>query len=136
MTNFSLQIVTPEREFFNAPVDSVTVPGMAGTFGVLSDHAPLIAALSPGLVEIVMPEGNTKRLFVGGGFFQVSQNNAMLLADSAELAADVDVARARQAEERASKRLAGQMEVENLQRQRAEAALERARGRIRVASGK
>ena len=132
--SYSLQIVTPEQEVFNAPVQSATLPGSEGSFGVLSGHAPLVASLNPGTVQITDADNRELRLFVGGGFFQVSNNTAMLLADSAEFASDINADRAREAETRAQGRLAGQLQTENLQRERATASLQRARARLRVAS--
>ena len=134
MATYSLQIVTPEQEVFNAPVQSATLPGSEGSFGVLAQHAPLVASLAPGTVQITDADNRELRLFVGGGFFQVSGNTAMLLADSAEFASDINVDRAREAESRAQSRLAGQLVTENLQRERASASLQRARARLRVAS--
>ncbi len=136
MANFNLQIVTPEREFLNARVDSVTLPGLEGSFGVLANHAPLIAALAPGLVKVSDAEHRDWRIFVGGGFFQVSKNQAMLLADSAELAGEINVNRAQNSEKRALDRLAGKLEAENLQRDRAEASLARARARMRISGSR
>jgi len=132
---FTLSVVTPEREIFAAPVESAQLPGMEGSFGVLANHAPLVAALVPGLVRISDADGRELRLFVGGGFFQVSNNQAQLLADSAEFASEINVERANGSLERAQNRLAGRMDGEILQRERAESALARARARVRVASG-
>ena len=90
---FTLQIVTPEREVFNSAVASVRLPGMNGEFGVLRNHAPLIAALQPGEVEIRDDASNEHVFAIGGGFFQVSENQAMLLADSAIEPGAIDLAR-------------------------------------------
>ena len=136
MATFTLSVVTPEREIFTAPVESVQAPGMEGSFGVMANHAPMVAALLPGLVRITDADGRELRLFVGGGFFQVSNNTAQLLADSAEFATDINAERAKAAEERALNRLSGKFEGEVLQRERAEGALQRARARTRVASGR
>jgi F-type H+-transporting ATPase subunit epsilon len=134
---FNLQIVTPEREIFNQTVSQVTLPGMTGQFGVLRNHAPLVAALEPGLVQVWDETDTELRMVVGGGFFQVANNQAMILADSAELSQDIDVARAQEAERRARERLAGQLEPKaELQLQRAEASLKRAQARVRVASNR
>jgi len=133
---FTLSVVTPEREIFSAPVESAQLPGMEGSFGVLANHAPLVAALVPGLVRISDADGRELRLFVGGGFFQVSNNQAQLLADSAEFASEINVERANGSLERAQNRLAGRMDGEILQRERAESALARARARVRVGSGR
>ncbi len=136
MATFTLSVVTPEREIFTAPVESVQAPGMEGSFGVLANHAPMVAALLPGLVRITDADGRELRLFVGGGFFQVSQNTAQLLADSAEFATDINAERAKASEERAFNRLSGKFEGEVLQRERAQEALQRARARTRVASSR
>ena len=134
---FNLQIVTPEREVFNGPVEQVILPGMESSFGVLRNHAPLIAALEPGQVQIFDADGIEKRMAIGGGFFQVAKNQAMILADSAEASADIDAERAKAAESRARARLAGEGdEAFELQKDRAEAALKRARARLRVATGR
>lgn len=134
---FNLQITTPEREIFNRAVISATLPGMAGSFGVLASHAPLVAGLDAGTVEIRDGDGTSLRLAIGGGFFQVLNNEAILLADSAEMSEDIDATRATEAEGRARSRLAGQIEpATEMQRERAEAALKRARARMRVATGR
>jgi F-type H+-transporting ATPase subunit epsilon len=82
-------------------------------------------------------QGREQRLAIGGGFFQVVNNDAILLADSAEYSADIDAARAQEAERRARSRLAGELEpAQEVQRDRAEAALKRAKARLRVAAGR
>lgn len=131
---FKLQVVTPEREVFNGDVESITLPGLESRFGVLRSHAPLIAALTSGYVEIEDANAQQIRMAVGGGFFQVADNVAMILADSAETATDINVERAREAESRARARLDGQMDAGFvLERTRAEAALKRAQNRLRIA---
>ena len=129
---FSLQIVTPEREVYSSPVESVTLPGMQSHFGVLRNHAPLIAALEPGVVRILDAELKEINLAVGGGFFQVAQNQAILLADSAEFPHEINLDRVRESETQARSRLEGQMEGEEMAREEAEAALKRARVRMRL----
>lgn len=131
---FHLQVVTPEREVFNGPAEQVVLPGSEGSFGVLHDHAPLIAALNPGPLTIVDGDRTEITLAIGGGFFQVANNEALVLADSAELASEIDLERARESEQRALRRLQGEMGEEfHLQRDRAESALNRARARLLVA---
>ncbi len=133
---FPLSIVTPEREVFNAPIQSISLPGMEGSFGVMAGHAAIMAALEAGLVQVRGADGMEQRMAIGGGFFQMVADKATLLADSVEMAADINLDRAREAEQRASSRLAGKMEpAVELQRERADAALKRARARLRVASG-
>ena len=134
---FNLQIVTPEREVFSGPVEMVSLPGMDGSFGVLRSHAPLIAALEAGVVSIFDPDGAEQKIAVGGGFFQVAHNQAMILADSAEFAHEINIERAQQSLEIAQSHLEGKVSEEfQGQRDRAEASLKRARTRLRVATGK
>ncbi len=66
---FNLQIVTPEREVFSRAVRQVTLPGMEGQFGVLRGHAPLVAALNSGMVEVWDEQNEELRMAIGGGFF-------------------------------------------------------------------
>ena len=133
---FSLQIVTPEREVYASQVESVTLPGMESSFGVLRNHAPLIAALEPGVVSITDAELKEVKLAIGGGFFQVAKNVAILLADSAEFPHEINLDRVRESESKARSRLEGKLEGEELAREEAEAALKRARVRMRLVGGK
>lgn len=133
---FNLQVVTPEREIFSGEVEQVTLPGADASFGVLRNHAPLIAALQAGVVSITNEAHQEIRVVIGGGFFQVAQNKAIVLADSAELPGEIDANRARESEARAVSRLSGKIEPGmQLQRDRAEAALRRAKVRLKNASG-
>jgi F-type H+-transporting ATPase subunit epsilon len=134
---FNLQIVTPEREVFNGPVEMVSLPGLDGSFGVLRNHAPLIAALDAGVVSIFDPDGAEQKMAIGGGFFQVANNQAMILADSAEFAGEISLERAQAALDRAQSRIEGQVDGEFKEsREAAEAALKRARTRLKVATGR
>ena len=133
---FSLQIVTPEREVYASQVESVSLPGMQSHFGVLRNHAPLIAALEAGVVKIVDAELKETMLAIGGGFFQVAQNQAILLADSAEFPHEISLDRVRESETKARASLDSQLEGEQLEREQAEAALKRARVRMRLVGGK
>lgn len=132
---FHLRIATPEREVYNKQIESVTLPGLQSSFGVLRNHAPLIAALEPGIVRIVDDEVNDIQLAIGGGFFQVAQNEAILLADSAEFPDEINLERAQESERQARSYLEGKLEDENMQREQAEAALKRARIRLKLAGG-
>ncbi|HEX8552627.1 MAG TPA: ATP synthase F1 subunit epsilon [Abditibacteriaceae bacterium] len=128
---FSLQVVTPEREVYAGEVEQISVPGSEAPFGVLRNHAPIIAALDAGVIKIFTPEGQELRFVIGGGFFQMSDNKAQVLADSAEPPNEIDLARAEASEARARQRLGGQLETGlEMQRDRAERALKRARVRI------
>jgi F-type H+-transporting ATPase subunit epsilon len=130
---FLLDIVTPERRVYSEPVISLVAPGVEGQFGILVHHTPFIAALRPGVVKIRDQNNQEILLATSSGFFEISRNQAVLLADTAEFAAEIDVERAQAALERARQRLRGELEAD-ADRERAERALERAMARIRVAS--
>lgn len=78
---FRLQVFTQEKKVIDELVTSVQAPGADGSFGVLADHAPLIAALGKGLLNITSASG-TRTLDLSGGFMEVSNNMATILADS------------------------------------------------------
>jgi F-type H+-transporting ATPase subunit epsilon len=82
---FELAILTPERSVFDGAVEYVEVPGTEGYLGVLAQHAALVTGLSTGTLTVRNAEGHTSRWEVSGGFFEVSANQATVLADSVEV---------------------------------------------------
>ena len=131
MEGLRLDIVTPDKVVLNAEVDYVGACGVDGQFGLMPQHAPLLSALKVG--DLYYRQGNEIHwVFVSGGFVQISDNKVTVLAESAELASDIDVERAQEAKARAEKRLADPKADIDLVR--AELALQRAVARIRVAS--
>jgi F-type H+-transporting ATPase subunit epsilon len=94
MATFQLELVTPERVLLSEQVRSVRAPGIEGSFGVLAHHAPLMTALMVGLIKVEYDNGDLEYIATGGGFMEVNRDKAIILADSAERAADIDVARA------------------------------------------
>ncbi len=100
----TLEIVTPERRVLTVTCDEVRAPGVEGGFGIRLDHEPFMTALEPGQLTYV--EGGREHHFaVGGGFLQVADNHVIVLADTAEAAGEIDVARARRAFQEAQERL-------------------------------
>ncbi len=87
--NFAL--VSPERELFHGDVDSVVVPGSEGEFGVLPNHAPVMSVIKPGALR-VLNEGGERRIFVNGGFADVTPEGLTVLAEEAIDIADLDAA--------------------------------------------
>lgn len=83
MAAFHFELVSPDRVLFNGPAQSVLVPGNEGDFLVLSDHAPVMTALRPGVVGIDDPQGKHHRVFVRGGFADASKSGLILLAETA-----------------------------------------------------
>jgi F-type H+-transporting ATPase subunit epsilon len=100
----TLDIVTPERRVLSVQVDEVRAPGVLGGFGVRLNHEPFMTALEPGRLTY-LEGGREHHYAVGGGFLQVADNRVIVLADTAEAAGDIDVARAQKAYEDAQNRL-------------------------------
>src|SRR4051794_23454579 len=104
-TKLTLEIVTPDRALVAEPVDEVELPGADGYFGVLPGHTPLLASLSVG--ELWYRVGQEKHyLSLAFGFAEVLPDRVTVLAQIAERAQDIDVARAERAKKRAEERLA------------------------------
>ena len=100
----TLDIVTPEKRVLSVACDEVRAPGAQGGFGIRLDHEPFMTSLEPGRLTYV-EAGREHHYAVGGGFLQVADNRVIVLADTAEAAADIDVERARRAFEDAQDRL-------------------------------
>jgi F-type H+-transporting ATPase subunit epsilon len=83
MATFHFELVSPDRALFNGPAESVLVPGVEGDFLVLSDHAPVMTSVRPGVVGIDDPQGKHRRVFVRGGFADVGKKGLILLAETA-----------------------------------------------------
>jgi F-type H+-transporting ATPase subunit epsilon len=127
----SLEIVTPERRVLSVAVDEVRAPGVLGGFGIRLDHAPFMTSLEPGRLTYV--EGGREHHYaVGGGFLQVADNRVIVLADTAEAAADIDVERARRAYDEAQGQLLHLTEQDDRYSQET-ARVRRARARLAVA---
>ena len=128
---FMLEIVTPEDRLLKDEIQFVVVPEINGELGVLRNHAPLIAALDIGVLRYTDPNGAIKKMAVSGGFMEVMDNEARILAETAEHGSKIDVLRAKAAKERAEARIAAKAAETNMTR--AEFALHRAIARIRAA---
>lgn len=129
--SLTLEVVTPERQLVRQTVSEVQLPGRAGYLGILPGHAPLITEL--GIGELSYRAGqDTRFATVIQGFAEVLPDRVIVLAEIAERAEEIDVARARTARERAEKRLAAS--DGNTDWDRAAVALERALVRLQVAA--
>jgi F-type H+-transporting ATPase subunit epsilon len=78
-----LDLVSPERLLLSDDVDMVTVPGADGYFGILPGHAPVMSALRPGVIEIKGGEEGEMKLFIRGGFAEVTPTQVSVLAEEA-----------------------------------------------------
>ena len=90
------ELVSPERLLVSQPVDMVVVPGGDGDFGVLPGHAPLISTVRSGVIEIYEGSAVTDRIFVAGGFAEVTAERCTVLAELAMPVAEIDTARTEQ----------------------------------------
>ena len=91
-TTFHFDLVSPEKLAFSGEVDQVDVPGVEGDFGVLAGHAPVVAAIRPGILT-VMSGGTQQKIIVLGGLAEVSEKGLTVLADVATSLQDLDRAR-------------------------------------------
>ena len=132
MPNLKLEVVTAEREVFSGEVDSVLAPGIEGELGILPRHAPLVAMLQAGELRFRRADEETN-LAIGGGFLEVANNRVIVLADSAERADEIDLARAQEAQERARTLIAERKSTDRASFEQALAELRREQIRIRVA---
>jgi F-type H+-transporting ATPase subunit epsilon len=126
-----LDIVTPERLAYSDTVDSVQLPGSEGELGVLPHHTPLVSRL--GLGELRIRKGGSEESFaIIGGFVQVKPDRVVVMAETADMAAEIDIERAQEARREAERALeTGFHEGADLSAARA--ALQQALLRIRVA---
>jgi len=130
MSELTVEIVTPDGIAFSGETTSCTAPGENGQFQILNDHAPFLANLQIGELKVQMKDGE-KVLSTGGGFLEVKDNIISIIVESAEFADNIDVSRAKEAEKRARERLENKGGIDLA---RAELALLRALGRLKVAS--
>jgi F-type H+-transporting ATPase subunit epsilon len=126
-----LEIVTPERLVYSDEVDAVVCPGVEGELGVLPHHAPLLTTL--GFGELRIRKGGQEELFaIAGGFLQVRPDKVVVMAETADLASEIDLEKAEEARREAERQLSEGFE-EPADLARARASLQRALLRIRVA---
>jgi F-type H+-transporting ATPase subunit epsilon len=125
-----LEIVTPERLAYSDTVDAVNLPGIEGELGVLPHHAPLVSMLGVG--ELRIRKGGAEESFaIVGGFLQVRPDKVVVMAETADMASEIDLEKAQQARREAEQALEGRVEAIDLSAARA--ALQQALLRIRVA---
>jgi F-type H+-transporting ATPase subunit epsilon len=91
MATFHFNLVAPDKLLFSGEVDQVDIPGMDGDFGVLAEHAPLVALLRPGVLTVKVGS-DAQRIVIFGGFAEVSPQGLTVLADYATSLEDLDLA--------------------------------------------
>ena len=125
-----IEVVTIERLVYSEEADLVLAPGVEGQLGILPKHAPLISRLESGAL-VIRKDGRDEVLAIGGGFMEVLADRVVVLADSAELAEEIDVRRAQAARERAAQLV--RQKLGRIEAAQAELALRRSLTRLRVA---
>lgn len=90
------ELVSPERLLVSQAVDMVVVPGTEGNFGVLAGHAPMIATVRPGTIDIYEGDRVVDRIFIAGGVAEVTEKRCTVLAEQATPAAELDRAQIEQ----------------------------------------
>ena len=126
-----LEIVTPEKLAYQGEVDSVQLPGSEGELGVLPHHAPLVSTLGAG--ELRLRKGSEDEFFaIVGGFLQVLPDKVVVMAETADMASEIDLERAQEARRQAEQALESGY-VEGADLAAARASLQAALLRIRVA---
>jgi F-type H+-transporting ATPase subunit epsilon len=127
-----LEIVTPERLAYSDTVDAVNLPGIEGELGVLPHHAPLVSMLGVG--ELRIRKGGTEEAFaIVGGFLQVRPDKVVVMAETADMASDIDLEKAHEAKRSAERMLEETSPADTMDLAAARAALQHALLRIRVA---
>ncbi|MEW9123145.1 MAG: F0F1 ATP synthase subunit epsilon [Thermotaleaceae bacterium] len=129
-STFQLEIVTPDRKFYEDEVEMVIVRTTEGDLGILKNHTSLVSPIAIGVIRI-KKDGVFTEAPCAGGFVQVRKDKTTIITDSAEWPEEIDVERAKRAVERAEGRLKNAQA--NVDVARAQAALERALNRLNTA---
>lgn len=131
MAELNLEIITPSSKAFSGNINSITLPGTAGSFQVLYNHSPILSTIEIGIIKVELTDKETAYYATGGGTVEVLDNKVLVLADSIEKVENIDLDRAKSALERAQDRIA-KKNVEEIDVARANAALLRAQNRIKA----
>lgn len=133
MSTIRLEVVTPTRTVLSRDVEMVIARTVEGDIGVMAGHIPLVTVLQPGIMRLRDEAEGDNKVAISGGFLEVSPDNKVtVLAQTAELASEIDVERARRAAGRARERLSNRGDRE-IDLARAEIALRRAMVRLETA---
>jgi F-type H+-transporting ATPase subunit epsilon len=128
-----VEIVSPTGRIFSGDAQGVKAPGVEGSFEVLRNHAPMIAAIEIGSIVITDSVGSAITFATSGGFVEVRKDGVIVLAETAELASDIDLERAKTAEKRAVEALTSSEDSRS--KKVLTEALDRARNRLRISMG-
>ncbi|MBQ9066480.1 MAG: ATP synthase F1 subunit epsilon [Clostridia bacterium] len=132
-STFFLVVKTPEKTFFSDVAEELVVETPQGQIGILPNHMPMVVSITAGAMKIKQ-DGVWKEAFLSDGFMDITQSMVVVLADTAEWPEEIDINRAKRAEQRALERLQGQLSHQDFVR--SQAALQRALSRLKVSSHK
>ena len=128
----TLRVITPDRIVLDTTASSVRIPAVDGSMGILSGHAPMVAALDMGMLTF-QSGGKDEAIFVSGGFVEVSDNTVRVVSEAGERPEEIDEERARDAEQRARTRIEeGRVSGVQIDILRAQFSLRRAQARLRA----
>lgn len=127
-----VDIVSPSGRVFSGEASRFKAPGVEGSFEVLKNHAPMLAAIEIGTIVVTGADGKPFTIATSGGFVEVQNNVVTVIAETAEIASEIDIERAKAAEQRAVQALA---DADPESKEKMTKALDRARNRLRAAMG-
>lgn len=105
---FHLDVVSAEKKLFSGRVETFQVSGSEGELGIFHGHAPLLTAITPGMVRIVKQHGHEEFIYVSGGIVEVQPGTATVLADTAIRGEDIDRSKAEEAKRKAEEHIHNQ----------------------------
>jgi len=133
MAKLQFEITTPERVVLTREADSITIPTAEGEITVMPGHVPLVGVLRAGMITVRL-DGKEEFLAVAGGFLEIQPGGKVIaLADSADRAEELDLAKVEEARARAAEALTGAKSADAVSSAAAVAALEREMSRLKVA---
>lgn len=133
MAKLQFEITTPERVVLTREADSITIPTAEGEITVMPGHVPLVGVLRAGMITVRL-DGKEEFLAVAGGFLEIQPGGKVIaLADSADRAEELDLAKVEEARARAAEALTGAKNADAVSTSAAVAALEREMSRLKVA---
>ena len=134
MDTFGLKIIASDRVFYEGRCRKLVIPAPDGEKGILPNHENMVIAVTIGMGRMEIEEGNWMEVAFGRGFAEVVNNRVTLLVETAEHPEEIDIARAREAKERAEEQLRQKQSIQEYYHSRA--SLARAMTRLKATSGK
>ena len=127
--SFHLEIIAVDRIFYQGDCEHLVITAVDGLLGILAGHEPLVTTLPTGELKYKV-NGEWRYAAISGGFIQVMPNSSIILADSCELPEEIDIKRAKEAQERAAERLRQKQSIQEYYQ--TQAALNRAMNRLKI----